>query len=323
MRSKLLLITLSLVLVMSLVGGATFALFTDQESNTNDVFQAGTLTIGASAAGANTGTMNFTVAAPGDHFANTINVKNLGSLPFLYKVSASKQDGDADLYNALVATINGGPEMPLSALVDKVINFNLAAGGNQDVTIDVKLPLTAGNDLMNKATKILFTFDAQQVGTTTNGNNLGFETGDFSGWTVNQVSGANVIGSDAYATAQYGNSMAVLGTPGSNSQAPGMNTISQTFQATSPQLNFAYNIFTYDYPNYDKFQYTVSVLYNGAVIDSYQTTAWGSGTNLKTTGWVSQSLDLTGYEGKDLQLVVSAGGTADTILPTWAYFDVQ
>jgi len=71
----------------------------------------------------------------------------------------------------------------------------------------------------------------------------------------------------------------------------------------------------------DNFHYTVTVLCNGTVVDSFSTTAWGSGTDLKTTGWQTVSLDLTGYEGKTLQTEVSAGGTYDTAYPTWVYFD--
>ena len=167
MTKKVLLSLMVIGLISALVGGATFAYFTSQATNTNNVFATGTLTIGASAAGANVGTMNFANKAPGDSDTYTITVNNLGSLDFKYKVSAAQTAGDAALYAALMAEVKVGSVSkysgPLSGLSDVLLNSSLAAGGNEAVSFTISLPTSAGNALQGKSATMTFTFDATQT----------------------------------------------------------------------------------------------------------------------------------------------------------------
>lgn len=148
--------------------------------------------------------------------------------------------------------------------------------------------------------------------------NAGFETGDFTGWDVIEESDSVTISSgDEYASPLWGNYMAVLGTPGASTQTPGPNTISQSFSLASDTLYFAYNVMTDDgEPGYDNFAYEVEVMSSGSIIASYEIDSSDI-----VPGWQYVLLNVTGYIGNDITLTVTAGGTDDTILATWAYFD--
>jgi hypothetical protein len=157
------------------------------------------------------------------------------------------------------------------------------------------------------------------------GENWGFESGALDGWTVSSaVDYVGVTAADTYATPYWGSFMAVLGHPGGEGgQPPGQNAIRREFTANVRHLVFAYNIFTYDYLGYDSFTYRISLLENSTVVASWSTTAWGVGTDMKSTGWQLVDIDLSSYLYRDLTIEVSAGGTRDAILPTWAYVDVN
>jgi len=314
-----------LVLIMAMVGGATFALFSDQSSNQPNVLSAGTLDIGVPGDNPNEGSMKFEKAAPGDSYEYSITVNNKGTLPFLYKVTAKRTPGttaNPDLFDILTVKVNNGQPMLLKDLKDHVLNLNMAAGTSEICKLTITLPLGTANAYQGGTANIDFVFDAQQVDNLCSLTNAGFELGDLTGWNiVSNVDGVTVVGNDGYTGPKWGSYMARLGTPGQTGQPKGANAIAQTFKVTSPQLTFAYNIFTHDYPPYDNFQYNVKVVADGTVVKNYSQTAWGSGSSLKTTGWQTVSVDLSAYLGQDVQVYVSAGGTMDNVNKTWAYFD--
>jgi hypothetical protein len=118
--------------------------------------------------------------------------------------------------------------------------------------------------------------------------------------------------------------MAVLGRPGGpRSQPLGQNAIRREFTADMQHLVFAFNMFTYDYFDWDSFSYRISLLDHSTVIASWSTTAWGTGTAIKNSGWQIVDVDLSRYLYRQLTIEVSAGGTRDTLLPTWVYVDVD
>ncbi|HHW48942.1 MAG TPA: hypothetical protein GXX14_10045 [Clostridiaceae bacterium] len=86
---------ISLILVGVLAFGAglgTLAWFTSQSTNDN-VFQTGTLIIGASNPGSNTGVFNDILWYPGREETKTITVVNHGNLPFKYRLKLVLPDG--------------------------------------------------------------------------------------------------------------------------------------------------------------------------------------------------------------------------------------
>ncbi len=154
--------------------------------------------------------------------------------------------------------------------------------------------------------------------------NNGFESGDFSSWRQGPVTDSVAVTStDAYTAPYEGQFMARLGTAAFSGQTPGPNTICQDWIVDSAKESFAYNVFTYDYSGYDEFRFDVKVVNTetNELLASYEQGAWGSGTALKTTGWQYVELDLSEHIGEQVQLQISAGGTADYAYNMFAYVD--
>lgn len=157
----------------------------------------------------------------------------------------------------------------------------------------------------------------------------GFEDGTLDGWTIiSAPDGVSVTGPDTYASPYWGDYMVALGTPPMGppwAQLPGPNAIAKDFLVTTPSMAFAYNVFTVDYPSWDRFAYTVTLSCAGRIIAQWSTTAFGvaPGGTVVSTGWQVVDLDVSLYRGRVLTVQVEAGGTRDSILATWAYFDVK
>ncbi|TJX12922.1 hypothetical protein E9840_11535 [Tissierella creatinini] len=150
--------------------------------------------------------------------------------------------------------------------------------------------------------------------------NLGFETGDLSEWVVtSEADDINVITGDSFVASPYwGDYMAVLGTPGAGGQPIGDNTIKQEFFVDFDKLVLAYNLHSNDYGGFDKFMYEVTVVSDGEVLDTLLLHA-GSADGI----WHEVEVDLSAYHGETIELIVTAGGTSDTLYGTWAYFDMS
>ncbi|WP_292604442.1 carboxypeptidase regulatory-like domain-containing protein [Nocardioides sp. REDSEA-S30_B4] len=155
--------------------------------------------------------------------------------------------------------------------------------------------------------------------------NMGFESG-FEGWTLGyQTEGIEVSGADEFTSPWEGQAMARVGSSQASSgpaQPRGPNLLCQDFVATQDSESFAFNIFTYDYTGFDEFRFDVAVVaQDGEVLASYSQGAWGQGTSLKTSGWRGASIDTSGHIGETLRLVISSGGTQDSLYAFWAYLD--
>ncbi len=157
--------------------------------------------------------------------------------------------------------------------------------------------------------------------------NPGFETGDLTYWQIeSQVDSVSVVTNDGFTSPLYGKYMARLGDDNGGvggSQPIGDNKISQVFTADGNTFSFAYNIFTYDYTGLNHFSYVLETADGVTTIASYSQGAWGSGTALKSTGWQTVSIDISGYSGQQLKFTINCGGTSDQAYPTWAYVDAH
>jgi hypothetical protein len=150
------------------------------------------------------------------------------------------------------------------------------------------------------------------------------------GWqVVSNVDQVAVVGTDAYASAYWGDYMVLLGAPYTglgDTQPIGPNAITKNFTVFTPRIAFAYNFFTVDYADFDNFAYLVTLSQNGTVVASFSMTAMGApptaGT-VKSTGWNTVNLDLSLYRGQELTIDIRAGGTRDALWPTWVYFDMS
>lgn len=178
---KILGLTVAAVLVMGLVGGGTWAYFSDTESTTGNIFTAGTLDLGVDNAtgqtptGSTTATFGGSTLAPGGVAASgTLYVYNAGNLDMsTVNVTFSKSsftdntptsvtgwDGSADTDNLtkmLVITDATWGGTTVAALEGQSIEDLITTG-----TISLGSGLTAGQE---KALYLEWTFDA----TATNG----------------------------------------------------------------------------------------------------------------------------------------------------------
>ena len=141
----------------------TFAWFTSTSTSQNNIFQTGELEI--TGPGTNKVAKNVVDVRniyPGWEEEKTINIRNTGSLPFQYRVSADSNNNTL-LYNGqhkIKVKVNGGNYVGIN-------NFNnvslgtIAAGGNKDVTF--KLPTTADNNYQELIDSFNFEFEATQI----------------------------------------------------------------------------------------------------------------------------------------------------------------
>jgi len=167
--------------------------------------------------------------------------------------------------------------------------------------------------------------------------NAGFESGDLSGWSKGiQTEGVAISsGGGGYTTPYEGAYMARLGAAHGSYGEPqpiGANALCQAFtipEGTDPadlERFFAFNVFTYDYKGYDSLRFEATLLDPnggpGEILASVVSDSWGSGVALKSTGWqvIELALDETD-RGKTVLFSFTAGGTSDTLYPTWAYID--
>jgi hypothetical protein len=154
--------------VAAMAASATGAQFTDQYTNTDNTFATGTVKIGTAPATAFISADNMKPGGPA--VTKDLVVQNNGSLDFTYRIWAYKQDGDGDLYNALVVTIvdstgstvyNG----PLSNLTQANpapgTPKSLTAKGSDTLTFTVLLPPEVDGP-QGVSTKVAFVFDAVQ-----------------------------------------------------------------------------------------------------------------------------------------------------------------
>lgn len=177
--------------------------------------------------------------------------------------------------------------------------------------------------------------------------NAGFETGDLTGWNVDQVP-VTVIsvddrthgsGTQTYTieeTPFTGDYMIRVDSYQANGDVNQPAQVSQQFTVTddTDELWFAYNIVSdeYDAGYLDTMGYRVKDS-DGQVIAALSdewfwndarmlpTGVWIDGYQVHSTGWVEVHLDLTGYQGETLTLALFTGNQNDAQYDSWGYFD--
>jgi hypothetical protein len=100
--------------------------------------------------------------------------------------------------------------------------------------------------------------------------------------------------------------------------------LSQTFTVdpANPVLNLNYNVFLFDNQAIDELRFRLTDE-GGATIADFAQRGVGVADDetLKTTGWRSASIDLTGYEDQQVHLTIASGGNNDDFYGFWAYLD--
>jgi len=168
-------VILSLILVGILAfaaGLGTVAYFTSQATSDDNVFQTGTLIIGAPDNGTNEGVFSFNNWYPGYSETKSIEVKNLGSLPFKYRIKADiTANSGADLSDVLDVVITAGGTQIFSGTLKKLVSdgyvtndvLTLNPNTSQPLSIYVKMQETAGNPYQAASATVKFTFEATQT----------------------------------------------------------------------------------------------------------------------------------------------------------------
>ncbi|MBP1759269.1 MAG: hypothetical protein H6Q63_186 [Firmicutes bacterium] len=150
MKKRILVSLATMGIVATLVGGATFAIFTDQSTNASNTFTAGTLEVEAGAQ--NTQGVVLTNMAPGDTIDGTFVVTNTGTLELRFDTTANISGTIFEGTTPAVVTIDNA--------ADVVVAPN---GGTQTVSYHVNLPQGAGNTYMGATGDLTFTVDAEQT----------------------------------------------------------------------------------------------------------------------------------------------------------------
>ena len=161
------------VLIIGMVGGGTWALFTDEETSTGNSFTAGTveLTLGEG------GSIPFTVGnmAPGDIAVATADVFNDGTLALRYAMTTVvDSDSGASLADQLTCTITaGGGDLYNGSLSGAFIgdpdpgdqgdDRELGIGGSEILTFTVTMPIDTSDAYQGASCSVNFTFNAEQT----------------------------------------------------------------------------------------------------------------------------------------------------------------
>lgn len=159
MKKRIAMSLATIGLVSSLVGGATFALFTSSATNTGNNFTAGTVVISMDKPDG-TKYFDLNTIAPGDSGSAPVVVKNGGSLELRYDI-AQTLDGE-------LAAGTDGLKVTIKDSAGAVItpgdnNRVLAPGGTETLTVSWTLPLAAGNEYQGDSALLGITLNAEQT----------------------------------------------------------------------------------------------------------------------------------------------------------------
>lgn len=157
-------ISLVLIAMMAFgIGAGSFAWFTSQATSTDNVFEAGTLTIDSPGT-ITTDLLEVNNIYPSWNQSNEVTVHNSGSLDFKYRVSVEELTGNIlfDGDTPLQVSVNNGTWTDINKL-GYVELGTIEAGQDGEFEIAFRLPEEADNDYQNVSANFTFVFDAAQV----------------------------------------------------------------------------------------------------------------------------------------------------------------
>ena len=162
MRARIVVSMLVIALAAAMLGGATFAWFTDGADVATTSFTAGTIILGD----INEASITLDDMAPGDFETVNFNVVNAGTLDMFYRVYI--KDVTGELHEALTVEINSADAVGLDTLtgVDNPIIGRTRLDSNDEaheVSIKFILPTTTGNSFQGKTFSGTLVVEATQV----------------------------------------------------------------------------------------------------------------------------------------------------------------
>ncbi|MCB2202516.1 M73 family metallopeptidase [bacterium] len=158
MKKSLVVAFLLTIVGALLIGGATMAWFTSEDTNEDNSFAAGTLEISLDK---DNGQKYFDIKniQPGDHGATELTVSNVGSLALNFNFSLTKESGLFDGKKPLVIVITDRS----NKVVDPEAIHNLQAGSEETYTISWSMPEGASNDYQGASGRLGIGVYAEQV----------------------------------------------------------------------------------------------------------------------------------------------------------------
>jgi len=159
--------------------------------------------------------------------------------------------------------------------------------------------------------------------------NGGFESGDFSGWTVGGDE-SGLMPQAVTSQRHSGSYAAVLGQENAACQSGQGGLVGQSWiyqdvtvpDSGSPQLTLYYRILTYDKLNADEFD-RFEVYINGTLLDRLGNTSsnYGCSNPINDLGWQPFTYDLNAYRGQTIRLRLVNITHPDDWFSTWTYVD--
>ncbi|WP_053366868.1 TasA family protein [Bacillus sp. FJAT-27245] len=142
----------------ALIGGGTFALFTDTATNEGNSFATGNLSIKDITGGDGRAAFNVTNMAPGDTGNGTFKIENNGDYDVWVGIDSAEDTGG--LADVLELTVPGGA-------------VHIPKGEAREFTISYEMDLDAGNEYQNQTATVDVEFKAVQYKNNINVTNDG------------------------------------------------------------------------------------------------------------------------------------------------------
>jgi predicted ribosomally synthesized peptide with SipW-like signal peptide len=153
---------LALGILFAVLVGTASAYFTAQTQIPDNVIRAGTVDLSSIPA---TSALSIDGLAPGGTSTRTLMFVNDGTLVVDAVVTGAKKMGITDFYNSLtVRVLHGEREVydgAMSAL--RTLPVTVGAGKSEELSFEVGLPATAGNDLEGDYVRMTIYVDAEQT----------------------------------------------------------------------------------------------------------------------------------------------------------------
>jgi predicted ribosomally synthesized peptide with SipW-like signal peptide len=158
MKKSLVVAFLLTIVGALLIGGATMAWFTSEDTNEDNSFAAGTLEISLDK---ENGQKYFDISniQPGDHGSTELTVSNVGSLALNYNFGLTEEGGLFEGKNPLKIVITDRGNKP----IDLDAGHNLKPNSQETYTISWSMPQEAGNSYQAQSGRLGIGVYAEQV----------------------------------------------------------------------------------------------------------------------------------------------------------------
>lgn len=158
MKKSLVVAFLLTIVGALLIGGATIAWFTSEDTNEDNSFAAGTLEISLDK---DNGQKYFDISnmQPGDHGSTKLTVSNVGSLGLRYNFGLTREGGLFQGDNPLVIVIKDSNDK----VVDPTAVRQMVPGSNETFTVSWSMPEAADNSYQGATGQLGIGVYAEQI----------------------------------------------------------------------------------------------------------------------------------------------------------------